>query len=48
MINDFLSFPLSETNIWLCIGSDGPFDYISVVPLYTQVDYGALMAQISK
>ncbi|XWS32823.1 hypothetical protein CRYUN_Cryun22dG0022800 [Craigia yunnanensis] len=30
------------------IGSDGPFNYISVTPPYTQVDYGALMAQISK
>ncbi|XP_021297772.1 uncharacterized protein LOC110426788 isoform X2 [Herrania umbratica] len=30
------------------VGSDGPFDYISVTPPYTQVDYGTLMAQISK
>ncbi|GMI68445.1 hypothetical protein like AT3G28460 [Hibiscus trionum] len=29
-------------------GSNGPFDYISVTPPYTQVDYGTLMAQISK
>ncbi|XP_039040693.1 putative rRNA methyltransferase YlbH [Hibiscus syriacus] len=30
------------------VGSNGPFDYISVTPPYTQVDYGTLMAQISK
>ncbi|KAK6266946.1 hypothetical protein QUC31_017783 [Theobroma cacao] len=30
------------------VGSDGPFDYISVTPPYIQVDYGTLMAQISK
>ncbi|KAK8717090.1 hypothetical protein V6N13_044371 [Hibiscus sabdariffa] len=30
------------------VGSNGPFDYISVTPPYTQVDYGVLMAQISK
>ncbi|OMO52774.1 RNA methyltransferase, RsmD [Corchorus olitorius] len=29
------------------VGSNGPFDYISVTPPYTQVDYGTLMAQIS-
>ncbi|KAL7227676.1 hypothetical protein ACSBR1_022528 [Camellia fascicularis] len=27
---------------------DGPFDYISVTPLYTEVDYGVLMDQVSK
>ncbi|KAH1128852.1 hypothetical protein J1N35_000230 [Gossypium stocksii] len=27
---------------------NGPFDYISVTPPYTQVDYGMLMSQISK
>lgn len=48
MFNGFLSFPLAETNICLLIGSDGPFDYISVTPPYIQVDYGTLMAQISK
>ncbi|XVF60434.1 hypothetical protein PTKIN_Ptkin08bG0045700 [Pterospermum kingtungense] len=30
------------------VGSNGPFDYISVTPPYTQVDYGNLMAQISE
>ncbi|XP_031383491.1 uncharacterized protein LOC116197474 isoform X2 [Punica granatum] len=30
------------------VGKDGPFDYISVTPPYTQVDYGVLMDQISK
>ncbi|XP_039016831.1 putative rRNA methyltransferase YlbH isoform X2 [Hibiscus syriacus] len=30
------------------VGGNGPFDYISVTPPYTQVDYGTLMAQISK
>ncbi|KAK6256073.1 hypothetical protein SCA6_017378 [Theobroma cacao] len=30
------------------VGSDGPFDYISVTPPYIHVDYGTLMAQISK
>ncbi|KAI4389070.1 hypothetical protein MLD38_001334 [Melastoma candidum] len=29
-------------------GSKGPFDYVSVTPPYTQVDYGVLMDQISK
>lgn len=29
-------------------GACGPFDYISVTPPYTQVDYGILMDQISK
>ncbi|XP_022133703.1 uncharacterized protein LOC111006220 [Momordica charantia] len=29
------------------IGNDGPFDYISVTPPYTQVDYGVLMGQLS-
>ncbi|XP_059642796.1 uncharacterized protein LOC132284690 [Cornus florida] len=29
------------------VGKDGPFDYISVTPPYTQVDYGVLMDQIS-
>ena len=41
-------FSISETKVCLCIGSNGPFDYISVTPPYTQVDYGTLMAQISK
>ncbi|CAL5439595.1 unnamed protein product [Camellia sinensis] len=27
---------------------DGPFDYISVTPPYTEVDYGVLMDQVSK
>ncbi|CAL5334305.1 unnamed protein product [Camellia sinensis] len=31
-----------------CIGKDGPFDYISVTPPYTEVDYGVLMDQVSK
>ncbi|KAJ0042989.1 hypothetical protein Pint_19355 [Pistacia integerrima] len=30
------------------IGKDGAFDYISVTPPYTAVDYGVLMDQISK
>ncbi|XVF14189.1 hypothetical protein REPUB_Repub09cG0035800 [Reevesia pubescens] len=30
------------------VGGNGPFDYISVTPPYAQVDYGTLMAQISK
>ncbi|XP_038890433.1 putative rRNA methyltransferase YlbH [Benincasa hispida] len=30
------------------IGNDRPFDYISVTPPYTQVDYGVLMGQLSK
>ncbi|XP_022774462.1 uncharacterized protein LOC111316667 [Durio zibethinus] len=30
------------------VDSSGPFDYISVTPPYAQVDYGSLMAQISK
>ncbi|KAK4757061.1 hypothetical protein SAY87_007188 [Trapa incisa] len=30
------------------VGKYGPFDYISVTPPYTQVDYGILMDQISK
>ena len=29
-------------------GESGPFDYISVTPPYTQVDYGILMRQISE
>lgn len=29
-------------------GNSGPFDYISVTPPYTQVDYGLLMRQISE
>ncbi|KAK2967856.1 hypothetical protein RJ640_029850 [Escallonia rubra] len=29
------------------LGKDGPFDYISVTPPYTQVDYAVLMNQIS-
>lgn len=29
------------------VGKDGPFDYVSVTPPYTQVDYGVLMNQIS-
>ncbi|KAF5958881.1 hypothetical protein HYC85_006106 [Camellia sinensis] len=31
-----------------CVGKDGPFDYISVTPPYTEVDYGVLMDQVSK
>ncbi|KAE8021616.1 hypothetical protein FH972_007492 [Carpinus fangiana] len=30
------------------VGKDGSFDYISVTPPYTEVDYGVLMDQISK
>lgn len=30
------------------LGNDRPFDYISVTPPYTQVDYGVLMGQLSK
>ncbi|KAA0037420.1 hypothetical protein IC582_020756 [Cucumis melo] len=30
------------------IGTETPFDYISVTPPYTQVDYGVLMGQLSK
>ncbi|KAK2658424.1 hypothetical protein Ddye_004957 [Dipteronia dyeriana] len=30
------------------VGKDGLFDYISVTPPYTQVDYGVLMDQMSK
>ncbi|KGN52426.1 uncharacterized protein LOC101209883 [Cucumis sativus] len=30
------------------IGTERPFDYISVTPPYTQVDYGVLMGQLSK
>lgn len=30
------------------VGKDGPFDYISVTPPYTEVDYGVLMNQISQ
>ncbi|ESW23165.1 hypothetical protein PHAVU_004G023900 [Phaseolus vulgaris] len=30
------------------VGNTGPFDYISVTPPYTQVDYGVLMRQISE
>jgi hypothetical protein len=32
----------------LCAGQDSAFDFISVTPPYTQVDYGILMDQISK
>lgn len=32
----------------MSIGKDGAFDYISVTPPYTEVDYGVLMDQISK
>lgn len=31
----------------ICVGKGGQFDYISVTPPYTQVDYGILMRQIS-
>ncbi|KAG6659402.1 hypothetical protein I3843_03G028300 [Carya illinoinensis] len=30
------------------VGKDGSFDYISITPPYTEVDYGVLMGQISK
>ncbi|KAK7316379.1 hypothetical protein VNO77_35381 [Canavalia gladiata] len=30
------------------VGNSGPFDYISVTPPYTQVDYAVLMRQISE
>lgn len=33
---------------FICPGNHGPFEYISVTPPYTQVDYGILMDQISK
>lgn len=33
--------------VWLCAGEGEPFDYISVTPPYTQVDYEILMRQIS-
>lgn len=29
-------------------GNNGPFDYISVTPPYTEVDYAVLMKQISE
>ncbi|KAL8114649.1 uncharacterized protein LOC141668944 isoform X1 [Apium graveolens] len=29
------------------VGKDGPFDYVSVTPPYTQVDYGVLMNQVA-
>jgi hypothetical protein len=32
----------------LCAGQDSAFDFISVTPPDTQVDYGILMDQISK
>lgn len=32
----------------MCAGQDSAFDFISVTPPYTQVDYGILMDQISK
>lgn len=32
----------------LFVGRDRAFDYISITPPYTEVDYGALMDQISK
>lgn len=33
--------------IYLYLGKDGPFDYVSVTPPYTQVDYGVLMNQVA-
>lgn len=30
------------------VGKDGPFNYISVTPPYTEVDYAVLMDQVSK
>lgn len=29
-------------------GKDGPFNYVSVTPPYTEVDYAVLMDQLSK
>lgn len=34
--------------LFFCVGKDGSFDYISITPPYTEVDYGVLMGQISK
>ena len=28
------------------VGKCGPFDYVSVTPPYTEVDYGTLLAQL--
>ncbi|KAL7199768.1 hypothetical protein ACSBR2_021966 [Camellia fascicularis] len=58
-IDLFLSFCDLKTEVYIlietlqllnffCVGKDGPFDYISVTPLYTEVDYGVLMDQVSK
>ncbi|XP_059450174.1 uncharacterized protein LOC132181116 isoform X4 [Corylus avellana] len=38
----------AEQFILFSVGKDGSFDYISVTPPYTEVDYGVLMDQISK
>lgn len=38
---------LAKLNV-MYTGNSGPFDYISVTPPYTQVDYGVLMWQISE
>ncbi|THG00366.1 hypothetical protein TEA_004015 [Camellia sinensis var. sinensis] len=58
-IDLFLSFYDLKTEVYIlietlqlmncfCVGKDGPFDYISVTPPYTEVDYGVLMDQVSK
>lgn len=44
---DFVFYPL-QFQIWFVVGKGGSFDYISVTPPYTEVDYGMLMGQISK
>lgn len=43
-----LRLPIIVSSILSCLGNDRPFDYISVTPPYTQVDYGVLMGQLSK
>ncbi|KAK2653322.1 hypothetical protein Ddye_013178 [Dipteronia dyeriana] len=36
------------SKIWMSVGKDGPFDYISVTSPYAQVDYGVLMDHMLK
>lgn len=43
-----LRLPNYYVSILSSLGNDRPFDYISVTPPYTQVDYGVLMGQLSK
>ncbi|KAF4349706.1 hypothetical protein F8388_026208 [Cannabis sativa] len=38
---------MSCVRTWNGQGENAPFDYISITPPYTQVDYGVLMDQIS-